>query len=215
MPKHTIASLSALQLCLDFGIDVYGRRVYLHYPLETADESGEGAAEHVIKGLQYLDRSEGPIQFWINTPGGEITDMFAIYDVMRACHNEIHTIGFGEVCSSGALLLVGGDKRYATKHCLFMAHNCIGGVNPEGEITALESQIRAVRVSWNAWGEAMAKHTNHTANYWLKEMPNKKRELYLTATQMKQVQHGIIDDIWPVGEKDDDRRGTTVNQRRT
>jgi hypothetical protein len=81
-----------------------------------------------------------------------------------------------------------------------MAHTVHGGVDSSGELPVIESQIAAVRIAWNNWGEAMALHTNHDADYWLNEMPGKKRELWLTAKQMVQKQHGIIDDIWPISK---------------
>jgi len=49
---------------------------------------------------------------------------------------------------------------------------------------------------WKMWAKCMAKHTNHSETYWLKEMSNTVRELWLNTDQMKMPKHGIIDGVW-------------------
>jgi ATP-dependent protease ClpP protease subunit len=115
---------------------------------------------------------------------------------MRACTHNITTIGIGEVCSAAGLLLVAGDKRLAAKNCLFMAHQCYGGYNADEALHTVEAQIAATRMCWDRWAVCMAEHTNHTENYWKRELPTKLAELWLPAEKMLQKQHGIIDAIW-------------------
>lgn len=189
---------SIFEILIKYGIDLRQRRVYLHWGMESGEAPGEGAIEHVVRGLHQLDKTPGPIQLWINTPGGDVMEMFALYDVIRACENEIWTIGFGEVCSAGGLILTCGDRRFATENCWFMAHNCWGGVDSSSDLPTLEVQVEAVRRAWNRWSKLMERHTTHTAKWWL-EFPNNKRELWLSAKQMIQKQHGIIDAIWGEG----------------
>lgn len=184
-----------LDTLLQYGIDIRERRIYLHSPMEFGDKPGEGVIEHVVRGLHQLDKATDPIQLWINTPGGEVSEMFGLYDVIRGCKNEIVTIGFGEVCSAGGLILACGDRRYATENCLFMAHNCSAGVSGSDELPVAEAQIEATRRAWNRWAVLMERHTTHTAEWW-REFPDRKRQLWLNATEMKQKQHGIVDAVW-------------------
>jgi ATP-dependent Clp protease protease subunit len=185
-----------LDLLFAYGLDTVRRRVYLHYPIEVGEKAGTGVIEHVVKGINHLDRAgTGHIELWICTPGGEVSEMFALYDVIRACETEIWTVGFGEVCSAGALLLVAGDRRFATENCFFMAHNCSGGVGYDVDIAVAESQVRATRRIWDRWAKMMARHTAHSQKWWT-EKANEKCEMWFSAEQMAQKQHRVVDEIW-------------------
>lgn len=65
----------------------------------------------VIAGLLSLSsKVSEPINFIINTPGGSVHEMFAIYDVMKYVKCPIKTVGLGKVMSAGVLLLAAGTK---------------------------------------------------------------------------------------------------------
>lgn len=71
----------------------------------------EMSATVVIAGLLSLSsKVSEPINFIINTPGGSVHEMFAIYDVMKYVKCPIKTIGLGKVMSAGVLLLAAGKK---------------------------------------------------------------------------------------------------------
>ncbi len=194
-----MARSDAFDTLLQYGIDLRRRRVYLHSAMEMGDKPGEGVIEHVVRGLHQLDQTpDRSIELWINTPGGEVSEMFGLYDIIRGCESEIITIGFGEVCSAGGLILACGDRRMATENCLFMAHNCNGGVDSDNSLPTIEAQVEATRRAWNRWAVLMARHTTHAAKWW-REFPDRKRELWLSAQEMAQKQHGIIDSVWGLG----------------
>ena len=182
--------LSKLHVIFERGLDIDGRILYLFGDID------ETMAENIIMGLSYLSKSEGPITLMINSQGGSVSDMFAIYDSMLACPNDITTIGIGEVCSAAGLLLVAGDTRLASRNCLFMAHQVSGGYNADESLHTVEAQVAATRMCWDRWAKCMAKHTKHTENYWNRELPSKIAELWLPSEKMMQAQHGIIDAIW-------------------
>jgi ATP-dependent Clp endopeptidase proteolytic subunit ClpP len=182
--------LAKLNMTFDRGLDLDNRIIYIF------DDIDETMAENVVMSLQHLSLSDGGITIMINSQGGSVNDMFAIYDAMQACPNEIVTVGIGEICSAAGLLLVGGDKRLAAPHAVFMAHNVHGGIDEEGELHTVHAQMKATLMVWKMWAKCMAKHTKHTENFWFKEMSNTVRELWLDADQMKQKKHGIIDGIW-------------------
>jgi ATP-dependent Clp protease protease subunit len=182
--------LAKLNMTFDRGLDLDNRVIYVF------DDIDEDMAENVIMSLSYLSLTEGKITIMINSQGGSVSDMFAIYDAMRACNNEIVTVGIGEVCSAAGLLLVAGDKRLASKNCLFMAHQVSGGYNADENLNTAEVQIAATRMCWDRWAICMAEHTNHTENYWKRELPTKLSELWLPSEKMALKKHGIIDGIW-------------------
>jgi len=74
--------------------------------------------------LQYLDSVDNkkPIRMIINSPGGSVLDGLVIYDTMREIEAPVHTQGYGMMASMGSLLLVGGDKRAASKNSSIMIH---------------------------------------------------------------------------------------------
>ncbi len=182
--------LAKLAITFDRGLDIDNRIIYIF------DDIDEGMSEDVIKSLHYLSLTEGSIKIMLNSQGGSVSDMFAIYDAMRACENHIITIGIGEVCSAASLLLVAGDKRLASKNCLFMAHQVQGGYNTDESLGVAERQIAATRMCWDRWANCMAEHTNKTVNYWKKELPTKIDELWLPPEKMQMPAYGIIDGIW-------------------
>ncbi len=182
--------LAKLNMMFDRGLDLDNRFIYIF------DEIDARMAENVVMSLSHLSREEGKITIIINSPGGSVNDMFAIYDAIQATPNEIVTVGIGEICSAAGLLLVCGDKRLASPNAMFMAHNVQGGIDDEGEMWTANSQMKATLVVWKMWAKCMAKHTNHTENYWFKELGNTVRELWLTTDQMKQKKHGVVDGVW-------------------
>lgn len=190
MSRLTKVDLEQLNLCYERGLDISRRIIYIF------DDIDSNMAEHVIKGLQFLSLSPAPIYIMICSQGGSVTDMFAMYDAIRSCENEIITIGIGEVCSAAGLLLLAGDKRLASRNCLFMAHQVSGGYNEGEDLSVVKAQIAATEVCWKKWAKCMALHSNHSEAYWLKEVPDKKRELWLTTEDMLKEEHGMLDGVW-------------------
>ena len=70
------------------------------------------SAQVVVCQMQYLASKypERPIQFWINSPGGDVTAGLAIYDVMNYVNTEVHTVAIGMAASMAAILLSSGTR---------------------------------------------------------------------------------------------------------
>lgn len=189
------------------GIDFRSRRVFLYSPVYTSLEDWTpGDADFVVRNLLFLDRTQGDIELWINTPGGSVDEMWAIYDAMRVADNAIHAVAFGNVSSAGCLLLAGATgTRYATPFCSFMWH---GGSEGALWISPHEFQDRAAwyKREFERWIDAMARHTKPPGcrslesrrDFWREHA--RARELWLDAEGMRR--HGIVDSIW--GEEEED-----------
>lgn len=188
-----------IDVLLSQGLDPRARRVYLHHDLDgsgpDADENGKRACQHVVRSLQYLDKTEGPIEFWVSTPGGEISNMFGIYDVVRGCRNEVVTIGFGEICSAGVLILAAGDLRYATENAWLMSHPETGELAGSNDVFTSELRLKALMRQERRFADIMGRRTRRTARWWMDVHKGRTKELWLSARQM--VQYGVVDDIWP------------------
>ncbi len=178
-----------LEILFDHGIDVRDRKIYLHGELN----SEEIICSDFIRSLKYLDKTVGPIEIWICTPGGYTMEMFAAYDTIRACKNQVTTVGFGGVQSAGCVLLAAGDIRKATKNCWFMSHDFQW--EEEGDSVQHRTSLKAVDRMLIRWCELMSKHSNKTKNWWKKASID-HRELWWNAEQM--LKNGIIDEILEV-----------------
>lgn len=80
-------------------------------------------ADGVIAQMLYLDSiNNEPISIYINTPGGSVYDGLAIYDVAQLIESPIKTVCIGMAASMGAILMLMGAERCATKHSRIMLH---------------------------------------------------------------------------------------------
>ena len=101
------------------------------------EEVNATTASLVVAQLLYLEAQDPDkdIQFYINSPGGSVTDGMAIYDTMQYVKCDVSTICIGMAASMGAFLLSSGakGKRYALPNAEIMIHQPLGGVNGQAE----------------------------------------------------------------------------------
>src|SRR5690606_24767802 len=119
--------------------DLYSRLlkehiIFLGTPIDDA------VANLVCAQLLHLE-SENPdkdINIYINSPGGDITALFAIYDTMRFVKPDVSTICFGQAASAAAVLLAAGTKgkRLALPHARVLLHQPWGQAG--GQATDVE-----------------------------------------------------------------------------
>ena len=137
--------------------------------------------------------SENPdkdINIYINSPGGDITALFAIYDTMQYVKADITTICFGQAASAAAVLLAAGTKgkRLALPHARVLLHQpyASGG----GQATDIEIQAKEILRMRDLLEDILAEHTGQP-----KEKINRDtdRDFVLSATEAKE--YGIIDEV--------------------
>jgi ATP-dependent Clp protease protease subunit len=135
-----------------------------------------------------------PIEFIINTPGGEADEMFALYDVMRQVKTkcDIETYGLGKVMSAGVLILAAGTKgkRKIGKHCRVMIHTVMAG--SVGSLHNLENEIKEIKLIQQSYLKALSLESGMPMNK-LQKMINKRVNVYLSAEEA--VELGIADII--------------------
>ena len=69
----------------EHNIDLRARRVYLQDAMfSIGEEKGDWSCEYATRGLLFLDKTPGKIELWVNTPGGCVAQMLALYDVIRS-----------------------------------------------------------------------------------------------------------------------------------
>src|ERR1700749_1082775 len=122
-------------------------------------------ANLVCAQLIHLE-SENPdkdINIYINSPGGDITALFAIYDTMQFIRNDIATICLGQAASAAAVLLAAGTKgkRLALPHSRFLVHQPYGQVG-YGQVTDLELAAKEILRMRDLLEEILSKHSGQT-----------------------------------------------------
>ena len=138
--------------------------------------------------------SENPdrdINIYINSPGGDITALFAIYDTMQFIKNDIATICLGQAASAAAVLLAAGTKgkRLALPHSRVMLHQPWGQVG-YGQVTDLEIAAREILRMRDLLEEILAKHTGQSIE---KIHADTDRDFVIEAQEA--LAYGIIDDV--------------------
>lgn len=114
---------------------------------EIATATSFSACEFVIKA-NMLQQNSNPLTFLINSPGGSVSDGFAIIDLMETSRLPVQTIGTGVIASMGLLILAAGEKgsRVITKNTSIMAHQWFGGVEGKfHELMAVTEEHKRLR----------------------------------------------------------------------
>ena len=90
------------------------------------------------------DDPDKDITIYINSPGGEITGLFAIYDTMQYIKPDVSTICIGQAASAAAVLLAAGahGKRYVLPHSRILIHQPHGGAS--GQAVDIEIQAKEI-----------------------------------------------------------------------
>jgi ATP-dependent Clp protease protease subunit len=153
----------------------------------------DAVANIVCAQLIHLE-SENPdkdINIYINSPGGDITALFAIYDTMQFIKNDIATICLGQAASAAAVLLAAGTKgkRLALPHARVLLHQPWGQVG-YGQVTDLELAAKEILRMRDLLEQILAEHTGQTIE---KIHADTDRDFVIEAPQA--VEYGIIDEV--------------------
>jgi ATP-dependent Clp protease protease subunit len=153
----------------------------------------DAVANIVCAQLIHLE-SENPdkdINIYINSPGGDITALFAIYDTMQFIKNDIATICLGQAASAAAVLLAAGTKgkRLALPHARVLLHQPWGQVG-YGQVTDLELAAKEILRMRDLLEQILAEHTGQTIE---KIHIDTDRDFVIEAPAA--VEYGIIDEV--------------------
>ena len=146
----------------------------------------------MIAQLLHLE-SEDPdkdISVYVNSPGGEITALFAIYDTMQYIKPDVSTIVMGQAASAAAVLLLSGapGKRFALPHSRVLLHQPHGGA--QGQAVDIEIQAKEIVRNRELMNEIIANHTGQPLESVSKDTD---RDFILTAEQAQE--YGAVDEI--------------------
>lgn len=104
----------------DNDIDVVNRKLYF------ISEVDPEPAKKLIKGFNILDSnsttSDNPITLIMSSPGGDISEGFAVYGTIKSCTNTVKVNMLGTVGSMATIIALAADERYIDKFCRFLIH---------------------------------------------------------------------------------------------
>lgn len=152
----------------------------------------DSMANNIVAQLLYLNSQdpEKDIFIYINSPGGSITSMYSIYDVMNFVKPDINTVGIGQCCSAGSFILAAGTKG---KRCLLpnaevMIHELSGGA--QGKANDIFNEVAKLEKLYEKMAKQYVSFTGKSLSKIKKDM---NRDHWLDAEAA--IEYGLIDKI--------------------
>ena len=161
-----------------------------------SEDVNSTTASLVVAQLLYLEGQdpEKDINFYINSPGGSITDGMAIYDTMRYIKCDVSTICVGMAASMASVLLAAGakGKRFALPNSEILIHQpLIGGqVGLQGQTTDFKIHADHMVRTRNKMNGILSACTGQPLE---RIEQDTERDNYMTAEEAKA--YGLIDDV--------------------
>ena len=172
--------------------DIYSRLlgeriIFLGTPID------DNVANLVMAQLLHLEgeEPEKDISLYINSPGGAMASLMAIYDTMHFIKADVATYCMGQAASAAAVLLAAGTtgKRFALPHARVMIHQPhVGGL--EGQATDIEIHAREIVRVREEMNQILADHTGQSLE---KIRIDTDRDFWLTAEEAKE--YGVVDTV--------------------
>jgi ATP-dependent Clp protease protease subunit len=149
-------------------------------------------ANLIVAQLLHLEseNADRDISLYINSPGGDITALFAIYDTMQYIKPDVTTLCFGQAASAAAVLLAAGTKgkRLALPRARIIIHQPYGqAIGQAADIELAAKEIERMRTMLE---EMLADHTGQTVERLHRDTD---RDFVMSAAEAKE--YGIIDEV--------------------
>ena len=172
--------------------DIYSRLlkeriIFLGTPID------DNVANLIMAQLLHLegDEPDKDINLYINSPGGVMTSLMAIYDTMHFIRPDVATYCMGQAASAAAVLVASGapGKRFALPHSRIMLHQPhIGGL--EGQATDIEIHAKEIIRVKEEMNQILVDHTGQDIE---KIRIDTDRDFWMTADEAKE--YGVIDTV--------------------
>jgi ATP-dependent Clp protease protease subunit len=173
------------------GYDIYSRLLKDRIVF-LGTQIDDNVGNLIMAQLLHLE-SEDPdkdINLYINSPGGDVSALLAIYDTMQYIKCDVSTIVMGLAASAAAVLLLAGSpgKRFALPNSRVLLHQPHGGA--QGQAVDIEIQAKEIMRLRALLEQIISTHTGQSLE---KVSKDTDRDFILTAIEAKE--YGVIDDI--------------------
>ena len=157
-----------------------------------SEEVNSTTASLIVAQLLYLEAQDPDkdIQFYINSPGGSVTDGMAIYDTMQYIKCDVSTICVGMAASMGAFLLSSGTKgkRLALPNAEIMIHQPSAGT--QGQVTDMAIHLKRLEIIKKRLNGILAANTGRSIE---EVTADCERDNFMTAEEA--LAYGLIDNV--------------------
>lgn len=171
--------------------DIYSRLLKERI-IFLGDEVNAHTAGLVVAQILFLEAEdpEKDIHFYIDSPGGSVTDGMAIYDTMQYVKCDVSTICIGMAASMGAFLLAGGEKgkRMILPNAEVMIHQPAGGT--QGQATEIQIAAEHIVRTKKRLNEILAANTGKPVEQVAEDT---ERDKWLSAEEA--LEYGLVDKI--------------------
>ena len=171
--------------------DIYSRLLNDRI-IMLSEEVNSTTASLIVAQLLYLEGQDPDkdISFYINSPGGSVTDGMAIYDTMQYIKCDVSTICIGMAASMGAFLLAAGapGKRLALPNAEIMIHQPSAGT--QGQITDMAIHLRRLEIIKKRMNSILAANTGKSIEQVTADC---ERDNFMTAEEA--LAYGLIDKV--------------------
>jgi ATP-dependent Clp protease, protease subunit len=191
MSSYTIPNVVEKRPTGERALDIYSRLlsdriVYL------GTEIDDGVANVIVAQLLHLesDNSDLPIDLYLNSPGGSMTAMLAIYDTMQFIQAPVTTTCVGQAASAAAVLLAAGEpgQRFILPHGRVLLHQ--PSAQGQGTLPDLVLHAREIVRIRAQMEEVLSRHTGQTQE---RLRVDTDRDKIFTADDARA--YGIVDEI--------------------
>jgi ATP-dependent Clp protease, protease subunit len=152
----------------------------------------ESVANLIIAQLLHLEGEDmdRPVNLYINSPGGDMTALFAVYDAMQFLGPPIHTVCVGQACSAAAVLLAAGAEGYRTAlpNARILIHQPHGGA--QGQSTDMEIQVKEMVTMRERMIDILTERTGQTRERIVADID---RDYILRGEEA--VAYGLVDEV--------------------
>jgi ATP-dependent Clp protease protease subunit len=191
MSTYTIPSVVERTLRGERAVDIYSR-LLTDRIVYVGTEIDDGVANVVIAQLLHLESEspETPINLYLNSPGGSVTAMLAIYDTVQYVRSPVGTTCVGQAASGAAVLLASGapGSRMVLPHARVVLHQPSGG--GQGTLPDLALHAKEIVRLRAEMERILAQHTGQSVER-LRE--DTDRDLILSAEEA--VAYGLADGV--------------------
>lgn len=156
------------------------------------EEVNATTASLIVAQMLYLEAQDPDkdIQFYINSPGGSVTDGMAIYDTMKYVKCDVSTICIGMAASMGAFLLASGTKgkRLVLPNAEIMIHQPSAGT--QGQITDMAIHLKRLEIIKRRMNQIMSENTGKSLEV---VTADSERDNFMSAEEAKE--YGLVDKV--------------------